>query len=203
MKERGILFSEDMTWIRQASSRIRVTPAEYAEALNNGQKLCGKCRRSLPREKEFFGTDSARRDQLRSHCRECAAKHKKIEYYANRSKHRERQLRYQQNNRQKLYAYNAKWQRKRGAALRSEMLAAYGGRCACCGESEPIFLDLDHVHNNGNVHRREVGNNVQVMLQIKSKGWPTDDFQVLCSNCNQGKARNKGICPHQKNVLCS
>ena len=25
---------------------------------------------------------------------------------------------------------------------------------------------------------------------------PTGDYQLLCCNCNQGKARNGGVCPH-------
>ena len=40
------------------------------------------------------------------------------------------------------------------AALRAEFIAAYGGKCACCGEAEPKFLELDHVFGGGEVHRR-------------------------------------------------
>ncbi len=34
--------------------------------------------------------------------------------------------------------------------------AHYGQRCACCGETEPAFLAIDHVNNDGNVHRKKV-----------------------------------------------
>src|SRR5213078_4819734 len=37
----------------------------------------------------------------------------------------------------------------RHAAIRAEVLAAYGNACACCGETEEAFLALDHVHNDG------------------------------------------------------
>src|SRR5262252_4538483 len=41
-------------------------------------------------------------------------------------------------------------------AQRLEMIAAYGGECACCGETEPVFLTLDHVNGDGAAHRRSM-----------------------------------------------
>jgi hypothetical protein len=38
--------------------------------------------------------------------------------------------------------------------IREDVIAAYGGRCACCGEFERDFLTLDHVNNDGAEHRR-------------------------------------------------
>lgn len=198
MKERPILFSESLQWVRAAAGRLNISPIEYADALNSGMKFCGGCRRTLPRNAENFGIASKRFDGLRSRCRECVAAIKQDHYHRTRPQQRARQLIYQRKNREALYEYNAKWSRKRNAALRSELLSAYGAKCACCGEAETIFLDLDHVHNNGNAHRREVGNNTQVMLDLRRRGWPKGDFQLLCCNCNQGKARNGGICPHHK-----
>jgi hypothetical protein len=37
------------------------------------------------------------------------------------------------------------------------VLAAYGGKCVCCGEAEEAFLTLDHVNNDGKQHRAELG----------------------------------------------
>ncbi len=199
MKERGILFKSSTQWIRAAAGRLRVSPELYAAELNAGRKLCGGCKQSHPRTIEFFTTDSRRFDGLGSRCRECASSTKKDHYQRTRPQQRARQLRYQRENREKLYAYNAAWQRRRHFALRAEMIAAYGGECACCGEREPIFLDMDHVNNDGNAHRREVGNSDRIMLELKAQGWPTGRIQLLCSNCNQGKARNGGVCPHVKN----
>ena len=31
---------------------------------------------------------------------------------------------------------------------------------------------------------------------LKRQGWPKDGYQLLCANCNQGRARNGGVCPH-------
>ena len=98
-------------------------------------------------------------------------------------------------------------ERKRGREywrkVRHEAIMAYGGyRCACCGETEPAFLSIDHVFNNGAAHRRELGWTVgngkgaNITKWLKDHGYPAG-FQVLCMNCNHGKARNGGVCPHK------
>jgi hypothetical protein len=82
---------------------------------------------------------------------------------------------------------------------------AYGGyKCACCGETEPKFLTIDHIFNNGAEHRRELGGvdgngkgySNRVLVWAKQHGYPAG-FQVLCMNCNFGKSVNGGICPHK------
>jgi len=94
-------------------------------------------------------------------------------------------------------ALNASTQRARYRALRAEVLKAYGGQCACCGESTPQFLELDHVNTNGASHRREIGRGSDATYRwAKSRGFPKDLFQLMCANCNQGRARNGGVCPH-------
>lgn len=74
---------------------------------------------------------------------------------------------------------------------------AYGGRhCACCGESILGFLTIDHVNNDGNEHRRTT--NRQSIYQIlRREGYPPG-YQVLCFNCNSGRALNGGVCPHKQ-----
>lgn len=84
--------------------------------------------------------------------------------------------------------------------LRDEAFAAYGGyKCACpgCNETEKLFLELDHVNGGGNKHRASLNDNsTSVYLWLKNKGYPKGMMQPLCSNCNKGKSRNGGICPH-------
>jgi hypothetical protein len=77
------------------------------------------------------------------------------------------------------------------------MLAAYGGRCACCDEDESLFLELDHIESDGHQHRREIGRGSGATYRhLKKLGWPKAGYQLLCANCNAGKARNGGRCPH-------
>lgn len=87
------------------------------------------------------------------------------------------------------------------AAAKAAVFSHYGRECACCGETEPLFLTMDHVNNDGARHRKTPGqsshNNIYGWLV--RNGFP-GGFQVLCMNCNQGKHRNGGICPHAQKV---
>lgn len=82
-------------------------------------------------------------------------------------------------------------------ALKDAVYAAYGGyRCVCCGETQKQFLTLDHINNDGNVHRRtDKTFRSYRYYGIWRKGC-TAALQVMCYNCNMGKARNGGVCPH-------
>lgn len=82
-------------------------------------------------------------------------------------------------------------------AVRAEVLAAYGGACACCGESTPEFLGIDHIFNDGAEDRKRRGMSGYTLYRhLRRNGFPKDRFQLLCHNCNQAKGYYK-ICPHQ------
>lgn len=77
--------------------------------------------------------------------------------------------------------------------LKDDVLKAYGGAfCNCCGETIREFLVVDHINNDGNIHRKTVGN---VYRWLRENNFP-NGFQILCQNCNWGK-RVCGICPHK------
>lgn len=81
-----------------------------------------------------------------------------------------------------------------------EILDHYGWRCNCCGEREPFFLSVDHVHGGGNEHREEARKEVNEWYKVVvAEGFP-DTYQVLCFNCNLGKNRFGGTCPHEKSI---
>jgi hypothetical protein len=86
--------------------------------------------------------------------------------------------------------YNERTRKK----LREDVLRAYGESCACCGESEPRFLQIDHINNDGKAHRTEIGTS-GLYRWLKKNGYP-EGFQTLCANCNLGKHLNGGVCPH-------
>lgn len=76
------------------------------------------------------------------------------------------------------------------------VFAQYGGyRCVCCGETEPMFLTIDHIDGGGNEHRRN-SNRADIHPWLIKHNFPAG-FQVLCYNCNCGRYRNGGVCPHQ------
>ena len=93
-----------------------------------------------------------------------------------------------QTNAERANEVSKAFQRRRRLAT----LQHYGGACACCGESNEMFLVMDHVNDDGAVHRKETGYK-SVYVWLNSNGLPTG-FQVLCHNCNYAKSR--GGCPH-------
>jgi hypothetical protein len=80
--------------------------------------------------------------------------------------------------------------------IRDAVLNYYGNQCACCPESERVFLEIDHINNNGAAHRKEIGNLLTEFL-YKNK-FPLG-YQTLCRNCNWAKYV-LGTCPHQNKV---
>lgn len=70
----------------------------------------------------------------------------------------------------------------------------YGWKCECCGETIPQFLTIDHIDGGGCQHRKQVGN--QFYPWLKRAGFP-EGYRTLCLNCNAGRQRNGGICPHK------
>jgi hypothetical protein len=86
------------------------------------------------------------------------------------------------------------------AEMRGKALAAYGGECACCGESRREFLAIDHIGGGGGDHRRSLfgkrnaGGHV-FYRWLHQQGYPLG-FRVLCHNCNQSMGLY-GYCPHE------
>jgi 5-methylcytosine-specific restriction endonuclease McrA len=79
-------------------------------------------------------------------------------------------------------------------AAKLEGIAAYGGKCACCGETRVEFLTLDHIHGREGEPYRITGQ--KAWARLKSRGWPKDNYQLLCFNCNCAKGIY-GQCPHK------
>jgi hypothetical protein len=77
------------------------------------------------------------------------------------------------------------------AQLRLQVFAAYGGRCVCCGESDPRVLTIDHVTPCRGKRNKDIYKDA---LKLDC---PRDVYQVLCLNCNQLKGTD-AVCPHQR-----
>lgn len=91
--------------------------------------------------------------------------------------------------------------RARRFRLKQEVLAHYGGQCACCAETTWEFLTLDHINEDGAAHRRELfgtqkAGSSQMYRWAKKNGYPAI-FRVLCFNCNV-TIFHYGTCPHQR-----
>jgi hypothetical protein len=79
--------------------------------------------------------------------------------------------------------------------LKAEVMAAYGGKCECCGEKHIEFLTIDHVEGDGAAHRARCGKGRKIYADIKRQGFPKDKYRCLCFNCNITLGFY-GYCPH-------
>lgn len=92
----------------------------------------------------------------------------------------------------------AEARRKLAAIWKLSVLSHYGGAiCKCCGERNLKFLTLDHIDGGGKEHRKQAkGTGFYRWLIIND--FPPCNLQVLCYNCNCGREKNGGICPHKE-----
>lgn len=87
------------------------------------------------------------------------------------------------------------------ADLRRKAHKKLGGHCACCGfVGNELFFEVDHIHNDGAISRRlgKRAAGAPLYRRVLSLDQPTIWYQLLCSNCNHGKNRNHGVCPHEE-----
>jgi hypothetical protein len=80
--------------------------------------------------------------------------------------------------------------------LKAKVTEMLGGQCACCGETEPAFLSVDHVNKDGKRHRDMFPKNLDSYWRDLRKGEHGFEVQVLCFNCHMAKDY-RGGCPHQ------
>ncbi len=134
-------------------------------------RICCRCYK-LKNENEFNKSSHKYSGGLRYDCKLCQHK------YANKWYHEKK------NN---ALNWVSPWKRRKRIFI--EM---YGGRCECCGETEEMFLNLDHI-NGQNKQNKECTSDA--MCWAISKYQP-EKYRILCSNCNQA-TRFGRICPHQ------
>ena len=182
-----------------------------------GLKKCPKC--DLEKPLAEFQKNKKRYDGLQSYCRICMnayhvnrphrtysaeyyrrnaeklREQARAKYWRNPEKIRARQKARMQHPESRAHVLSL--QRKYSAIVKDEVFAADGGYvCACCGEKISTFLTIDHIHGCGREQRKEHGLGGSFYSWLRRKGFPPG-FQVLCFNCNLGRAKNGGICPHQ------
>lgn len=113
---------------------------------------------------------------------------------ANLEKERLRHQIYREKNTGRIQLYNSNLHQN----YKKAVINAYGGFCKCCGESDIVFLTLEHENKNGKTHRQVKG---VFYLSLIRRGFPKDEgLSVLCMNCNWA-TRLGEKCPHQKKIL--
>lgn len=82
--------------------------------------------------------------------------------------------------------------------MKNQVLGIYDNKCNCCNESDPDKLTIDHVNNDGNLHRQTHGTGVELYRRIISGEIDRTQFQILCWGCNFSKHLGKGVCVHNR-----
>lgn len=174
------------------------------------KKKCSLCKKNKLLS-EYWKHIKAR-DGMYAHCKSCHTLQSRKTRQKYREKYREKARKssaeWRKKNpeiakeRNKIYRekYKEKYNQKRREKsnfIRLEVIKNYGGKCKCCEEKEVLFLALDHVNNDGNLHRKNIRKN---LAEWAHKNNYPKNIQLLCHNCNYGKHLNKGICPHQLNI---
>ncbi len=138
--------------------------------------LCADCGVRLSKKNAVHRRPPRR--GLLSYCRTCSNARADAARKRDPEAHRERSRRYR-------------------LKLKTQVIQAYGGKCACCGETEPMFLAIDHVNGGGTKHRKTAGLTSPTQLRnlIIKEGFPKT-YRLLCHNCNSAMGWF-GRCPHQ------
>jgi len=121
-------------------------------------------------------------------------------YEENKKRIKEKQATYRQENKQKRNTYNKQW---RDNLVLTALMYYSGGKmeCVCCREKEVKFLTIDHINNDGGAHRKKLGyGGNRFYYWLKKNNYP-EGYVVACFNCNCGRARNGGICPHKEGTM--
>lgn len=140
-------------------------------------KVCSKCKQT--KSLSEFSYDRRTKDGYQHKCKMCSKRIRK-EWGAKRKA--------------QLKEYNARATKK----IKNIVVQAYGGKCACCGESELSFLSVDHMNGDGRKHRTSLGYKSGGRIfhyWLRRNNFP-EGFQILCRNCNWAKYAF-GKCPHQ------
>ena len=170
---------------------------------NEIQRKCPNCKKI--KLYSDFSKDKNTKTGVYSYCKECAKRLSK-KYYENhkaqwyewskkyRAENPEKVKRWALNRYYRIREHELQQAKLRNEKLKTEVFNHYGNRCACCEETIKKFLTIDHINNDGAIHRKNI-NGRNVYRWLKKNGYPAG-FQILCYNCNLGKARNNGVCPH-------
>lgn len=157
------------TCVRDNARRARAERAERPMPIG---QVCRECGTELTDD----NWQTANRIDGRAICRTCAGAAFAARYQANIEVEREKR---RENNRRK----------------RQQVIEMYGGKCACCEETEIEFLAIDHINGGGGAERKGFKGNTFYWHLAKTP--KRDDLRVLCHNCNMAIGFY-GHCPHER-----
>ena len=87
------------------------------------------------------------------------------------------------------YDYVNKLGRESHQKRRIKLLKLMGDKCKCCGETDRMYLHIDHVKNDGYIERKGKS---KYYLTLSRYLENPNNYQLLCANCNLAKHMNNG-----------
>lgn len=178
------------------------------------KKICIHCNKY--KHTSAFCKKSNTKDKLNSSCRECSSAKYKIYRRDNIIIIKKKNKIYYLANKEKIKLKTRKWAlknkdrcrliRKRHANnLKIKLIKFYSNntnKCLCCGEDKLPFLTISHMNNDGAVHRKLMKKSgITFYKWLIRNNFPTNlNLAVECWNCNCGKSRNNGVCPHKEEL---
>jgi len=90
----------------------------------------------------------------------------------------------------KYAQYSNEYTKQRYLWLRKKVISILGGKCANCGNVDLRCLQIDHIKAVGSKRKTPYEDFKKI---IKGE---TDNFQILCANCNAVKKHDKKEFPN-------
>lgn len=154
-------------------------------------KICTRCKENKSKS-EFF-KDCTKKDGLTPQCKTC--KMIRCSEYIKSPRGKEANKKYKESTKGKKvhYEYTSRVKNK---VLTHYSLCGFP-RCSSpgCGITDIDMLCIDHINDNGNIHRKELGKGGSVLYQWLVQNKYPDGYQVLCFNHNMKKEiLRKRIC---------
>jgi|TARA_B110000263_G_C15222324_1_gene470594 hypothetical protein len=91
------------------------------------------------------------------------------------------------------------WQQEYERNIKECIYWLEGDKCACCGATDPIYFQIDHVNNDGYIDRicqeskkKGIYKRKNGRITLKEYLENMKKYQLLCANCNQAKKLNGG-----------
>lgn len=162
-------------WRRKGGSDYKAAYNEYVRGWRKAKKAAGMC-----------GVCGIKPLLTSSYCVECLEK--KRQHRLNTGRATDKAWKVANPDRVRAHRLTRKQK------IRAAVLEAYGGRCSCCGEDEPLLMTVDHVYGWQAVPEspRHGG---RLWEWVYLQNFPAS-FGLLCFGCNWAKGRY-GLCPHQ------
>ena len=168
-------------WAKSHPDRVRENQLKYRKAHPD---------RVREREQKY-------RESCRERIKETRRKYREVNAEVIREKDRVYSQKWRKEHPEQACRINRENNKRYRQKLKDSVFVAYGGCCACCGETDSRFFTIDHMDNSGATHRKILGRDSKKLYKwLINNNYPVG-FQILCWNCNSGKACNNGICPHK------